>query len=75
MDPASDIIGLACVQDAKQGGESVITSAIAVHNAMLAQRPDLLALLYQGFHWHRFGEGRVVSYTARPGGHAISSRA
>lgn len=57
-DPASDIIGLACVQDAKAGGESVITSAVAVHNAMLAQRPDLLALLYQGFHWHRFGEGR-----------------
>ena len=58
MDPASDIIGLACVQDAKSGGESVITSAIAVHNAMLAQRPDLLAELYRGFHWHRFGEGR-----------------
>jgi hypothetical protein len=57
-DPASDIIGLACVQDAKAGGESVITSAVAVHNAMLAQRPDLLQLLYEGFHWHRFGEGR-----------------
>jgi len=57
-DPASDIIGLACVQDAKTGGDSVITSAVAVHNAMLAQRPDLLELLYRGFHWHRFGEGR-----------------
>ncbi|CAN5410012.1 hypothetical protein BH10PSE18_BH10PSE18_00650 [soil metagenome] len=57
-DPASDMIGLACVQDAKSGGESVLTSAIAVHNAMLEQRPELLALLYQGFHWHRFGEGR-----------------
>lgn len=57
-DPASDIIGLACVQDAKAGGESVITSAVAVHNAMLAQRPDLLEILYKGFHWHRFGEGR-----------------
>ena len=57
-DPASDLIGLACVQDARSGGESVITSAIAVHNAMLAQRPDLLQLLHDGFHWHRFGEGR-----------------
>lgn len=57
-DPASDIVGLACVQDAKAGGESVITSAVAVHNAMLERRPDLLALLYRGFHWHRFGEGR-----------------
>lgn len=58
MDPASDIIGLACVQDAKAGGESVLTSAVAVHNALLATRPDLLELLYRGFHWHRFGEGR-----------------
>lgn len=58
MDPASDLIGLACVQDAKAGGDSVITSAVAVHNAMLRERPDLLALLYEGFHWHRFGEGR-----------------
>lgn len=57
-DPASDLIGLACVQDARSGGESVLTSAVAVHNAMLAQRPDLLALLYHGFHWHRFNEGR-----------------
>lgn len=76
-DPASDIIGLACVQDAKAGGESVITSAVAVHNAMLGQRPDLLALLYEGFHWHRFGEGRpedgaytrdLVPVFAREGG-------
>lgn len=57
-DPASDLIGLACVQDARSGGESVLTSAISVHNAMLATRPDLLQLLYEGFHWHRFGEGR-----------------
>lgn len=58
MDPASDLIGLACVQDARSGGESVLTSAVAVHNALLASRPDLLQLLYDGFHWHRFGEGR-----------------
>lgn len=58
-DPASDLIGLACVRDAKEGGESVLASAVAVHNAMLAQRPDLLALLYKGFHWHRFNEGRL----------------
>ncbi len=57
-DPASDLIGLACVRDARSGGESVITSAVAVHNAMLASRPDLLQLLHDGFHWHRFGEGR-----------------
>ncbi len=67
-DPASDIIGLGCLRAAKSGGESVITSAVAIHNAMLKERPDLLALLYQGFHWHRFGEGRPEdgAVTAQP---------
>jgi hypothetical protein len=57
-DPGSDLMGLACVQPAAQGGESVITSAISVHEAISQQRPDLLAELYAGFHWHYFGEGR-----------------
>jgi hypothetical protein len=59
-DPASDIMALACIRDAKSGGDSVIISAAAVHNEMLSRRPDLLALLYQGFHCHRFGEGRAA---------------
>lgn len=57
-DPASDLIGLACVRPARSGGDSVLASAAAIHNTMLAQRPDLLAELYRGFYWHRFGEGR-----------------
>jgi Taurine catabolism dioxygenase TauD, TfdA family len=57
-DPASDLIGLACIRSARSGGESVLVSAVSVHNAMLERRPDLLAELYHGFHWHRFGEGR-----------------
>lgn len=57
-DPASDLIGLACLQPSKSGGNSVLTSAIAVHNAMLAQEPELLQALYDGYLWHRYGEGR-----------------
>jgi hypothetical protein len=57
-DPASDLIGLACVNPAASGGDSVLTSSVSVHDAMARQRPDLLALLYEGFRWHRFGEGR-----------------
>ncbi len=57
-DPASDLIGLACVHPAAVGGDSVLVSAVSVHDEMARQRPDLLALLYEGFHWHRFGEGR-----------------
>ena len=37
----------------------MIASAAAIHNEMLARRPDLLALLYEGFYCHRFGEGRA----------------
>jgi hypothetical protein len=59
-DPASDLIGLACVRPAASGGDSVLASSVSVHDAMLRQRPDLVAALYEGFHWHRFGEGRPV---------------
>ncbi len=67
-DPASDLIGLACIQPAKSGGYSVLASAIAVHNAMFEQRPDLLEKLYEGFIWHRYGEGRPEDgpYTREP---------
>ncbi|NML44813.1 TauD/TfdA family dioxygenase [Ramlibacter sp. G-1-2-2] len=57
-DPASDLIGLACVNPAAEGGDSVLASSVSVHDALAKQRPDLLALLYEGFHWHRFNEGR-----------------
>jgi Taurine catabolism dioxygenase TauD, TfdA family len=57
-DPASDLMALACIQPAPSGGQSVLVSAPAVHNALLAEAPTLLQTLYRGFHWHRFGEGR-----------------
>jgi hypothetical protein len=57
-DPASDLMALACIRPARAGGMSVLVSAPAVHDALLAESPELLRLLYRGFHWHRFGEGR-----------------
>ena len=44
-------IGLLCVHAARQGGESMIAAAAALHDTMLAERPDLLALLYRPFHF------------------------
>src|SRR5207302_298092 len=38
------------------GGVSRLTSAIAVHNALLAEHPDVLAALYRGYVRHRRGE-------------------
>jgi len=49
VDPV-DVVGLLCIRKAASGGESRIASAAAVHNAVAAERPDLLAQLYEGFH-------------------------
>lgn len=43
-----DVVGLLCLQSAKVGGASRIASAVAVHDRMVEQRPDLVAELYRG---------------------------
>lgn len=53
---AADILGLLCVYPAAQGGESQFSSGPAAHNRILAERPDLLPVLYQGFPHHRRSE-------------------
>src|SRR5690606_30376872 len=52
----SDIVGLLVVRTAKSGGSSLISSSISAHNAMLASRPDLVAVLYEPFTFSRQGE-------------------
>lgn len=52
----TDIVGLFCIRQAKSGGISKIASIGAVHNEILAQRPDLLELLYQDYYRSRLGE-------------------
>ncbi len=51
-----DHIGMLCIRKAMTGGTSGYASALAVHNEILATKPELLAPLYNGFHHHRFGE-------------------
>ena len=51
-----DLVGLACLRDAQMGGVSRLTSAITVHNVMLAECPEALACLYRGYVFHRRGE-------------------
>ncbi|HEX4112303.1 MAG TPA: TauD/TfdA family dioxygenase, partial [Stellaceae bacterium] len=45
-----EIMSLASVEAAAEGGESGLVSSVALHNAMLAARPDLLPALYEGFY-------------------------
>ncbi|MFI5527256.1 TauD/TfdA family dioxygenase [Kitasatospora sp. NPDC051853] len=48
------LLGLLCVRPAGAGGESVLVSGHAVHDALLASRPEVLPALYGDFH---FGDG------------------
>ncbi|MBT5415344.1 MAG: TauD/TfdA family dioxygenase [Rhodospirillaceae bacterium] len=52
----ADIVGLLSLGKAAEGGLSILVSAASVYNAILAERPDLLAVLQRGFHHHRRGE-------------------
>lgn len=52
----SDLVGLMCLRTARAGGESLISSSIAAHNVMLAERPDLVSALYGLFSFSRQGE-------------------
>src|SRR5882672_2365942 len=51
-----DLVGLACLRDAKTGGVSRLTSAISVHNTLLEEYPEALERLYRGYVFHRRGE-------------------
>jgi len=54
---ASDVVGLMCWRTARSGGESLMASALAIFNELLATRPDLLPPLFEGFHYDLRGEG------------------
>jgi hypothetical protein len=59
MDPV-DVVGLLCLRSAASGGASRVVSAGQLHNAIRAERPDLLRLLYRGFHNSRRGHGEAT---------------
>jgi hypothetical protein len=51
-----DAIALLCARASKSGGTSKVASAIAIHNEILARRPDLLDVLYGDYYRCRIGE-------------------
>ena len=53
---ACDVVAMMCLQKAQSGGYSGYVSAISIYNEILQRRPDLLPVLFEGFHYHRFGE-------------------
>lgn len=53
----ADMVGLLCIRKAKSGGASSIVNMAAVYNEFLRRRPDLLPIMYRGFHLDYRGEG------------------
>ena len=62
----TDVVGLLCVRQARAGGVSKLASTPAIHNAILAKRPDLLDELFKDFWRSRFGEEGTTKETAYP---------
>jgi TfdA family taurine catabolism dioxygenase TauD len=52
----TDVVGLLCVGQAREGGLSKVASTVAIHNEILRRRPDLLELLYRPYPRSRLGE-------------------
>lgn len=62
-----DLVGLLCQRRAKEGGLSSVVSTTAVHNEIGRTRPDLLPILFRGFHYsEREAADSAEGVTARP---------
>jgi Taurine catabolism dioxygenase TauD, TfdA family len=62
----SDLVGLLCLRKARIGGVSQLASALAVHDVILAERPEYLERLYRGYVYHRRGEERPGDLPVTP---------
>ncbi|NIZ63348.1 taurine catabolism dioxygenase TauD [Sedimentitalea sp. CY04] len=60
---SADVVGLLCLREAKEGGRSLLVSAVSIYNRMKAERPDLLAKLFDPIATDRRGE---IPEGARP---------
>ena len=52
----SDLVGLLCLQTAKQGGLSAVANAVAIHNELVREAPELAAEMYQPLPFDYRGE-------------------
>lgn len=53
---SSDVVGLLCIREAMEGGDSLLVSTTSIYNAMFDRRPDLAALLFDPIATDRRGE-------------------
>src|ERR1700754_1757149 len=53
---SSDVVGLLCIREAMEGGDSLLVSTATIYNEMFDARPDLAALLFDPIATDRRGE-------------------
>ena len=53
---SADVVGLLCLNEARQGGDSLLVSAVTIYNEFRRDRPDLLGYLFDGIATDRRGE-------------------
>ena len=53
---SSDVVGLLCINEAKEGGDSMLASSMTAFNELLKRRPDLLKVLFDPIATDRRGE-------------------
>jgi hypothetical protein len=61
-----DIVGLLCYRKARTGGLSRVASAATVWNAVLAERPDLVPVLLEGFRLYVTRDDRSTAVPVTP---------
>lgn len=54
----SDLVGLFCLDPGNEGGRSLVANAVAAHNEMVREAPELAAELYQPLPYDYRGEQR-----------------
>jgi len=64
----SDVIAFLCWKQAKSGGENQLVSSLALHNAILERRPDLLEQLYLPYYYkrHNVDSGNDLPWCRQP---------
>ena len=65
----SDLVGLLCLRTARTGGLSCVANAVAIHNEMVRECPDLAAALYEPMPYDARGEqadGHAARSTRSP---------
>lgn len=54
---ATDVVALFCIRPARERGESCIASAMTMYNTVLAEHPEYIDLLFDGYRHNMRGEG------------------